>query len=40
MLAHRSGLLAEKHNCSGGNCPGDGALEVLRAFNERFYKTP
>jgi len=40
MLAHRSGLLAEKHNCSGGNCPGDGALEVLRAFNERFYKAP
>ncbi len=37
MLAHRSGTLAEKHNCSGGSCPGEGAIEVLRAINKRFY---
>lgn len=38
--AHRSGPLplTEKRNCTGGDCPGEGALEVLRAFNERYFK--
>ncbi len=36
ILAHRSGELSQKHNCSGGDCPGEGAIQLLNAYYKRF----